>query len=257
MTIEQIIQKSFRHISRHIHDNGSMTIITGANAPFYDSLVTNLLPSIEKYEPDVHLYIWDLGFTDGQLKYLSEWFLTTKHRGGVISFPFDKLLAHFQMSKHNYAFKSYCIYNTMIKNETDYYFWLDAGCGLREPLYPERTLFRFYGFYSPYSRTTVGELTYHSVMEEFCDDYCHYGNSRMLSAGVVGINVHDSKAVALISEWYHLVFLEDLLSPEGSDRKNHRQDQSLLSLCYYSRYKKVSLLARRLYHVLIHLNKGN
>jgi len=255
MTVEQIIQKSFRHLSRWFHNNGTMTIITGANAPFYDSLVNNLLSSINKWEPDVLVYIWDLGLTEGQIDSLNKWYESTGIRGKVLIFPFEELPAHFAMDRHNYAFKSYCIYHTMLRRETDYYFWLDAGCGLREQLYPERNLLKWYGFFSPYSSTTVAELTYPSVLMDFCDGICHFGNKRMLSGGVVGLSIHNKQVVALITEWKNLTFLENLLSPIGSNRENHRQDQSLLSLCYYSRNKCVPLLARRGYHFVIHLNK--
>ena len=78
----------------------------------------------------------------------------------------------------------------------------------------------------------------------------------MLSGGVVGLSIHNSKAIALIAEWYHYTYNKKLLAPDGSNRDNHRQDQSLLSLCYYSRFAQVPLLATRLYHVKIHLNKG-
>lgn len=56
----RILQKLFRHASRHIHDKGSLTIMTGANAPFFDPLITCLLPSIERFEPNAYLYIYGI-----------------------------------------------------------------------------------------------------------------------------------------------------------------------------------------------------
>jgi hypothetical protein len=254
--LQKLFRHAFRHASRHIHDKGSLTIMTGANAPFFDPLITCLLPSIERFEPNAYLYIWDLGFTSDQVDYLNDWFLKTKHKGGLRKFPFGELPNHYNMSGRTYAFKSYCIYNTIKKNETDYYVWLDTKCVLRDALFPERNLMRLYGFYSPYSSTNIKQLTYPNVLSEFCEDLCHYGDKQMLSAGVICFSIHCTESVALITEWYNHTFQERLIAPVGSNRTNHRQDQSLLSLCYYSRYDKVPLLARRFYHVLPHMYKG-
>ncbi|HRS68501.1 MAG TPA: hypothetical protein P5564_07825, partial [Paludibacteraceae bacterium] len=70
--LQKLFRHAFRHASRHIHDKGSLTIMTGANAPFFDPLITCLLPSIERFEPNAYLYIWDLGFTSDQVDYLND-----------------------------------------------------------------------------------------------------------------------------------------------------------------------------------------
>lgn len=233
-----------------------MTIITGANEPFFDSLINNLLSSVAVFEPTSFVYVWDLGLTDEQKKTLQEWYKYNHISGSIIDFPFDKLPAHFSMKCWNYAFKSYCIYNTIIKRETKYYLWLDAGCGIKKTLNPERNLLRLYGFYSPYSSTSISRYTHPTVMNAFGIDITKYDNNRMLSGGVVGCDISDISAFNLIVEWKNLAYNKDILAPQGCSLENHRYDQSLLSLCYYSRYSKVPLLANRLYNVAIHLNKG-
>lgn len=70
MNKDKYIVKVFNAFSKVVHDNGSLTICTGANAPFYESMRDNLLASIVKYEPKTKLVIWDLGLLDSQLSEL-------------------------------------------------------------------------------------------------------------------------------------------------------------------------------------------
>ncbi len=130
---------------------------------------------------------------------------------------------------------------------------MDAGCGITGPLWAERNVIHHFGFYSPYSRTTVGELTYPTSMNEYMDSRTHIGNKQMLSSGCVGIRVEDDKAATVIAQWNIESKVLDVLAPDGSNRQNHRQDQSVLSLVYYAHHNEVPMGARRRYNILFHL----
>lgn len=250
-----ILQKIFKHISRYIHNNKSVTFVTGASESFYDTLRDNLLKSLYKFEKDAKIIVWDLGLNDNQIKELKE---ILSSLGGRIELyiGFDNLPSHYNMCNHNYAFKSYCIYKSMNICDTDYMFWLDAGCAISNKLCIERNLLSMYGFYSPYSSTTVSELTIDKVFDLFDDKLYSCFNKRMLSGGVVGIDVQNKKTRTMIREWYLHTYNKEYISPDKANLKNHRYDQSLLSLLYYSFNDKVPILARRLYNIKIHLNKG-
>ena len=172
------------------------------------------------------------------------------------SIDFDKYPEYFGLKYHNYAFKSACIWETMHMMSSDNLFWLDAGCGIKNELKAIRILLRVFGFYSPFSSTSVGDLTYPAVLNEFDPMGANgFGKKRMLSGGVVGLNIRNNDATQIIREWHQLTYRQDLLAPEGSNRDNHRQDQSLLSLVYYSRKRNVPILERRYYEFMVHLNK--
>lgn len=155
----------------------------------------------------------------------------------------------------NYAFKSYCIFHSLRDIKTRFAFWLDAGCGIRGPLNAERSILAIHGFYSPYSSTTVGKLTMPQLLADFCDDKCKYSSIKMLWAAVIGLDIHNDFSWKMISEWYRCGMVEELIAPQGSGLNNHRFDQSLLSLVYYSRKKKNPYLGRYLYNIQCHLNK--
>lgn len=245
----------FRHLSRWVHHSETITFVTGANAPFYNSMKDNLLASIRRFEPDAEIVVWNLGLTDAQMNELQ--FIANEWGGVKIeSFPFERLPEHYALENQNYAFKSYCVFETLRNCQTEYLLWLDAGCGLAAPLWAERNLMHRYGFYSPYSATTIEQLTHPSVMEAYLDSRMHMGNRQMLAAGMIGVRTDSEKGVAVVVQWHHECRLLELLAPKGSDKSNHRQDQSVLSWAYYSRNQQVPLLARRWINVKFHLHKG-
>lgn len=77
MHLDKYATLLFKHLSRWGHHSGTITFVTGANAPFYNSMKDNLLASIRRFEPDAEIVVWDLGLTDAQINELqfiaNEW----------------------------------------------------------------------------------------------------------------------------------------------------------------------------------------
>lgn len=134
--------------------------------------------------------------------------------------------------------------------------WLDAGCGLQGPLDAERNILRMYGYYSPYSSTTIGEMTYSTTMDNMLEWKIGYADKQMLSGGVQGWDMSNQRAIMLLCDWYNICRIEDNIAPQGASLQNHRYDQSLLSLVYYSRHYQVPYFGRYPYNIAIHLNKS-
>lgn len=246
----RLFKRVFGKISSFLYCRGSLTIITGANAPFYESLLNNLLASIFQYETGADVIVWDLGLEEWQLENLKQ--IAKEKRLVIMRYPEKELPAHYAMKKWNYAFKSYCIFESLKKISTTYAIWLDAGCGLVGPLTAERNILRFYGYYSPYSSTSVREKTHPQLLYHFL---INHGGENMLSGGVQGLYLGSWFGKSLISLTNMLAYHEDYLAPAGASLENHRYDQSLLSLCYYTMRGKVPYLARYLYNIRIQLNK--
>ena len=62
---------------------------------------------------------------------------------------------------------------------------------------------------------------------------------------MIGFNAENKLAVEIVNEWAEKSKNKDLISPKGSSRKNHRQDQSLLTLIAY----KHDIVKRFLHHM--------
>ena len=254
MNLCRVPKRVFGKISEYIHASGSI-IITGANAPFYESLRDNLLGSINRFEPDANVIIWDLGLTHTQLAELEN--IKLRHQGNVTicHFPEHELPAHYSMGRWNYAFKSYCLSQSLPLIETRYAFWLDAGCGIAGKLNAERNMLNLYGYYSPFSSTSIRQLTHSSIMDHFMVEETGIASKQMLSGGVQGWNMRDAKAISLLCDWINLIRAEENIAPVGANLSNHRFDQSLLSILYYSRYKNQPYMCHFIYNIRIHLNK--
>ena len=80
MNWSRVPKRLFGKVSKILKCSGDVTIITGANAPFYESLVNNLLSSILRYEPNANLIIWNLGLSSVQIAEIQHF--TKNHRGG-------------------------------------------------------------------------------------------------------------------------------------------------------------------------------
>ena len=56
---------------------------------------------------------------------------------------------------------------------------------------------------------------------------------RARSGGVVGINYNIPWVKEMIKEWRDLSLIKECICPDGSDRSNHRQDQSIFTILFY------------------------
>ena len=85
--------------------------------------------------------------------------------------------------------------------------------------------------YTPLSDGNIETWTHQK-----CIDYLNglkYKDNKMRNAAIVGINYDIKWIKEFVKEWRDLALIKECICPEGSDRKNHRQDQSLLTLLYY------------------------
>ena len=70
---------------------------------------------------------------------------------------------------------------------------------------------------------------------------------------MIGFNAENKLAVEIVNEWAEKSKNKDLISPKGSSRKNHRQDQSLLTLIAYKHdiVKKIPS-SHALFGIIVH-----
>tara|TARA_B110000008_G_scaffold129877_1_gene132134 strand:- start:1214 stop:2437 length:1224 start_codon:yes stop_codon:yes gene_type:complete len=208
-----------------------LKIITASDSKFYDSLI-QLIDSIRTFEPDAKIVLYDIGLNNSQIEKLKNYKLFEFKKFDFNKYPqffsdrdeFGKLGA--------YAWKS-AIINEVLENETkDIVIWFDAGNILTGKLTKLKKVILFNSFYSPLS---AGNLK----------DWCHFktlsflnaGNNILkkpnLTGGLVGFNSSTSQAKEFAKKWFKYSLIKECISPEGSDRNNHRQDQSVLSILFY------------------------
>ena len=78
-------------------------------------------------------------------------------------------------------------------------------------------------------------------------------NKRNLASGMVGFNSNNEKSLEILNEWFEKAQLEDFIAPKGSNRSNHRQDQSLLTLiCYKQNIVRKIPSTHQIFGIIVH-----
>ena len=199
-----------------------MILITGASGNHAKSLV-RLLESVKRYEPDMKVRVYDLG--------LGEYRAAVEAVGYEISmFPYDKYPDFVDITKNagHYAWKPLIIAEAC-ETEDDDVFWLDGGCLLSGSLDRIRETIHKNGIYSPISQGCLKDWTYPTVLDNL---HVTARVRRMpnRSGGVVGVAKNSLEGRRIVTTWRRLCSDKRFICPDGSSRRNHRQDQSVLSI---------------------------
>jgi len=131
-------------------------------------------------------------------------------------------------ARGEYAWKPGMIYEVSQKYP-GILIWLDSGTKVQEKFFENIDMFlsESNGFISPTSPGQMINWTHPGVYDYFNDDHTKFDD--LLNCNGASI-VFDTKLTqSLINVWYECALDKDCIAPPGSSRKNHRQDQSLLT----------------------------
>ena len=243
--IKNIVKK------RKLFDD-NLTIVTGSDFTHFQS-IKNLLHSILKHEVNSKIIVYDLGFTKEQADYLNNNFKNIKFH----KFNFEKYPKFFseRSSEDNklgaYAWKSAIVKEVISKNE-GLVVWLDAGDIVTKKLTLLKVVLTSQGIYIPFSAGKIKDWTHPRTIELF--NYKKLNeNKKNLASGMIGFNSENNLAKIIVNEWFEASQNKDLISPLGSNRSNHRQDQSLLTLISY-KFQSVNLSpsTHKIFGIIVH-----
>lgn len=219
-------------------------IITGSDSTHFNSLI-NLLKSIQRYERNIEVKIINLGMEKREIDFIYENF-----NFELVDFKFDKYPKFFTQRDENeklgsYAWKPVSIYNEFHSSNKNI-IWLDAGCLITKNLKMLKNVILKNGFFSPKSSDNLEKWTHQTTLRYFKVSSKYY-KKRNISGGIVGLAKESEKIDLLLSEWYESSLIEHVISPTGSSRKNHRQDQAILSILLHK--YKLSLITPRTHKI--------
>jgi hypothetical protein len=221
-------------------------IITGASANHFTSML-HLLQSIKdnnedpcyKKIPNAIIMVFDLGLTKEQRQVLTN-MQESNVNFMVDSFNYSSYPPHVNISVNagEYAWKPIILYN-MMKNYANHssllMLWLDAGNQVEISLHKVWRQVEENSLISPCSYGTIQQWTHHGMQDYFNEhSYPTPMNNQLqeqsFSGGIVGLNTKHSIVQNIVHLWYECALDKDCISPAGSNRMNHRQDQAALSL---------------------------
>jgi len=196
-----------------------LCVVTGADSSHFGPL-RNLLMSLELFEPSTRVVVWDLGLTDEERAALEGRELRR--------FNFEAYPPHVAMAARSYAWKPIAVAEVLHELGGGV-LWLDAGDLIHARLHRVRSLLAAEGFWSPASSGTIYRWTHPQTLAalgagpELLD-------RRNRNGAIVGVTL---RAAALVDAWRAAALDPNVITPPGSSRDNHRQDQAVLSVLAY------------------------
>lgn len=209
--------------------SGSLRIVTGADSTHFRSLL-QLLQSLKAHESRSSVVAYDLGLSDDERMELGS-AVSAMPGWEIVRFPFEEYPPYFNIheSAGSYAWKPVIVERELSRTSERYLLWLDAGDMALKTLRGVRRAIQTCGVWSPSSSGTIGEWTHVATVEKFAASERSLARPS-LASGIVGFDTESHKARLIAHFWSLAAQNRDWIAPPGSDRSNHRQDQSVLSL---------------------------
>ncbi len=220
-------------IYRKPYDN-NIIFITAAEKNYFNQL-NSLLESYYKHLNN-KLVVYDIGLEKQQINYLKNSYQNID----LIKFDFNEypkfMSEYFDKKLGNYAWKP-VIVNRVLNQSKSKVVWLDAGNLITKKIIFLKIALTAKGIIVPRSSNTIKEWT-HPKTIEYIGINKKYLNQNNFASGLIGFD-YNSEAARNISElWSKFSQIQDCISPTGSSRLNHRQDQAVLTLLLYKYFFK-------------------
>jgi hypothetical protein len=211
-----------------------LIVVTAASSNHFGALV-QMLQSLRRLDARVECY--DIGLTPAEVRALPRW-------GGVVHRTFDYAAhpAHLRVTINagEYAWKPVIVAEVVDRARAGTtpcdVLWADAGCYFDaiEPI--ARRIRETGGLWVRTSAGTMREWTHPLMFEYLHADPEHYGGMRNADATLVGFAVGSAPPAArdavyrdIVVAWKDCALEKVCIAPPGSSRRNHRQDQAVLS----------------------------
>jgi hypothetical protein len=236
-----IIELETCWIRAWLRPGAPLSLVTGADSSHFLSLM-QFLASVAEHEPDILVRAYDLGLHPHERDELERTF----SRYVLPRFDYDSHPPHVNIRKGagRYAWKPIIVWNALVETAGPVC-WMDAGNMLTGRLDGVRSALCQRGFYSITSRGTAAEWTHPAMLTYFGLDAVWAAGKRNLSGSCVGFHPQSLRALRLARRWRNGALIKKCIAPPGSNRSNHRQDQSLLTVLAHMRGFGDAILPKR------------
>ena len=206
-----------------------ITYLTGADYQFF-SQTTNLIKSINKHDPSQKIIFYDLGLEPHQINDIKKFKNVTYKEFDFSVFP-NFISTYIDGRLGAYAWKPIII-DKELNNIDGNILWLDSACLLSKKPTKIKVLITCNKIFTTLSSNSIKDWSHPKTIEHL-NFHKRDLNKRNFMAGIVGVNNENVAIKNLIKDWKMYSQIEDCISPPGSNRLNHRQDQSILSMLMY------------------------
>ena len=232
-----------------------LVLVTGSDEVFADSLF-QLLENVSSQQDIKAIVVYDLGMNQQQVDKLKNNFQEIVYR----KFEFVNYPSFFKERDEYgklgaYAWKPAIIWDVINEFKCQVV-WLDTGNMINSRFKYVRIVLSYIGFFSPISAGRVRHYTFPSTLEElnFPNKYL---NKRMLTGGFSCFDWENVESRELLKKWQILSLNKSLILPIGSSPRNHKWDQSLLTVLIYKSGKYLyTPKIKKIFGIKVNQNPG-
>lgn len=217
----------------------NILFVSAAEKNYFSQLIA-LIESFLSHSK-CRIIIYDIGLEKNQVEKLTKEYPDIEIR----SFDFKKypefISQYFDDKLGNYAWKPIIVNEVLIEFKSKVV-WLDAGNLITSKIIFLKISLTALGLVVPVSSNRIVDWT-HSKTIEHIGLNNKFLNSNNYASGLIGFDYNFSIAKQISSKWSEFSQIQECISPIGSSRENHRQDQAVLTLLLYkyifkSKFKK-------------------
>ena len=210
-----------------------MIIITGASDNHYLTLI-NMINSFIKYNDNHKLIIYNLGLEEIKWNNIKEKYNNQNFIFKIFDYSKYPEWFNINIEAGQYAWKPTIIYNTFLEYKEEIIVWMDAGNLIYENLKKMEQFITENHIYSSISSGDIKKWTHPSTIQYMnCSNV--YEENR--NGACLGFDTKIDFVKDFIKEFYNCSQDKNCIAPEGSSRKNHRQDQAVFTILYYKYLK--------------------
>ena len=214
-----------------------LTIITGASSNHFNTLMQFLSNiTYSESQKDTRVIVYDLGLRSNELlrmkKKFGEAFIYEK-------FDFSKYPSYvnIRIAAGQYAWKPIILndvckkYYGKLGDFDKYFMWCDAGTLFKGRQTRVRNILKEHHIFTPESSGVIRTWTHPSTLR-----YMGWKgplNLKNRTGGFIGVDYSVEWVKSLVQNWRDLALTPQCICPPGSSRRNHRQDQAVLTILYY------------------------
>lgn len=180
--------------------------------------------------------VYDIGLLKKQSKYLKDKY----HQIDLKNFEFSKYPKFISIYDNeklgNYAWKPIIVQDVMLQNKSKVV-WLDAGNLVNRKIIFLKIALTANKIVVPTSSNTIKDWT-HPKTIEYIGLNNKYLNKNNFASGLIGFDYNSKNSMKVLEYWSKFSQIQDCISPVGSSRLNHRQDQAVLTLLLYKYWFK-------------------
>jgi Protein of unknown function (DUF1647) len=199
-----------------------VVFVTAASENHYKSLL-NLIKSVDTFCPGTKMIVYDLGLNGKPVPNH-----VIYRNFNYEAYP-SWIHVH-QPCAGQYAWKPIMI--DEVCQEGGIVVWCDAGNLITRPIDWLVSFVKRFGIYTPTSEGPLTHLCHTNTLDLIGVPH----DKRMFpnrNAACIAIDTSNHLAMDLLRQWKLYSLDKNVIAPCGSDRSNHRQDQSVLSCLYY------------------------